>query len=65
MGEGEGEGEGGAGVSSSYSRLMGMCIQMGWHFHDWIEYYGFGFSIVLQEWGRILSGFGGQENTSN
>ena len=44
---------------------MGMCIQMGWHFHDWIEYYGVAFSIELQEWGRILSGFGGQENTSN
>ena len=33
---GGGGGGGGAGVSSSYSRLMGMCMRIKWHFYDWI-----------------------------
>ena len=44
------------GVLSS-NNLMGMCRWMGSHFHDWIDYNGVAFSIELQEWGRIFSGF--------
>ena len=39
------------------NNLMGMCRWMGSHFHDWIDYNGVAFSIELQEWGRIFSGF--------
>ena len=33
----------GCGVLPS-NRLMGMCHQMGSHFHGWIDYYGVAFS---------------------
>ena len=36
-----------------------MCRWMGSHFHDWIDYNGVAFSTELLEWGRIFSGFGG------
>ena len=39
------------------NNLMGMCRWMGSHFHDWVDYNGVAFSIELQEWGRIFSGF--------
>ena len=39
------------------NNLMGMCRWMGSHFHDWIDYNGVAFSIELQEWVRIFSGF--------
>ena len=53
---GGGGGEGGL----PSNRLMGMCRWMGSHFHDWIDYNGVAFSIELLEWGRIFSGFGGE-----
>ena len=28
-----------------------MCRSMGSHFHDWTDYHGVAFSIVLLEWG--------------
>ena len=31
-----------------------MCRWMGLHFHDWIDYDGFAFSIELLEWGRTF-----------
>ena len=31
--------------------------RMGSHFHDWSDYNGVAFSIVLLEWGRKFSGF--------
>ena len=37
-----------------------MCRWMGSHFHDWIDYNGVAFSIKLLEWGRIFSGFRGE-----
>ena len=37
--------------------LMGMCRWMGSHFHNWIDYHGVTFSIVLLEWGRTFSHF--------
>ena len=40
-----------------YKRLMGMCRWVGSHFHDWIDYHGFAFSIELLEWGRTFSDF--------
>ena len=43
-----------------YKRLLGMCRWMGSHFHDWIECHGVTFSIVLLEWGRTFSDFGGK-----
>ena len=49
----------GGGVLPS-NRLMGMCRWMGSHFHDWIDYNGVAFSIELLEWGRIFSGFRGE-----
>ena len=33
---------------------------MGSHFHDWIDYNGVAFSIVLLEWGRTFSDFWGK-----
>ena len=33
---------------------------MGSHFHDWIDYDRVAFSIELLKWGRIFSGFGGE-----
>ena len=39
---------------------MGLCRCMGSHFHDWIDYHGVAFSIVLLEWGRTFSDFGGK-----
>ena len=50
---------GGGGVLPS-NRLMGMCCWMGSHFHDWIDHNGVAFSIELLEWGRIFSGFWGE-----
>ena len=38
---------------------MGMCRWMRFHFHDWIDYDGFAFSIELLEWGRTFSDFRG------
>ena len=32
-----------------------MCCWMGSHFHNWIDYNGVAFSIVLLEWGRTFS----------
>ena len=40
-------------------RLMEMCLWMGSHFHDWIDYNEIAFSIELLEVGRIFSDFGG------
>ena len=37
-----------------------MCRWMGSHFHDWIDYNGVAFLIELLEWGRIFSGFWGE-----
>ena len=36
-----------------------MCHWMGSHFHDWIDCNGVAFSTELLQWGRIFSGFGG------
>ena len=44
---------------ASGKRLLGMCHQMGSHFHDWIDYIGVAFSIELLEWGRTFSDFWG------
>ena len=44
-------------------RLLGMCCWMGWHFHDWIDYYGVAFLKELLEWGRTCSGFWGSETS--
>ena len=49
----------GGGGGGGSNRLMGMCCWMGSHFHDWIDYNGVAFSIVLLEWGRIFLGFEG------
>ena len=35
--------------------------EMGSHFHDWIDYNGFAFSIELLEWGPTFSDFGGEK----
>ena len=51
---------GGGGTIPS-NRLMKMCRWMGSHFHDWIDYNVFAFPIELLEWGRIFSGFGGND----
>ena len=40
----------GGGGALPYKRLVGICRWMGSHFHDWIDYHGVGFSIVLLEW---------------
>ena len=34
----------------------GMCLWMGSHFHDWIDYNGITFSLELLEWCRTFSG---------
>ena len=39
-----------------YKRL-GMCLWMGSHFHNWIDYNGVAFSIELLEWGLTFSDF--------
>ena len=39
------------------NRGAGMCHQMGWHFHGWIDYDGVAFPIYLLEWGRTFSRF--------
>ena len=39
---------------------MEMCCWMGMHFHNWIDYHGVAFSIVLLEWGRTFSDFWGK-----
>ena len=49
---------GGGGVLP-YKRLMGMCLRMGSHLHDWIDYNGVAFSTELLEWGRTFSDFWG------
>ena len=36
-----------------------MCRWMRSHFHDWIDYDGFAFSLELLEWGRTFSDFRG------
>ena len=38
-----------------YKRLW-MCLWMGSHFHDWIDYNGVTFSLELLEWCRTFSG---------
>ena len=40
---------GGGGGVLPYKRLMGMCLWMGSHFHDWIGYNGVTLSIELLE----------------
>ena len=45
------------GVTFLSKRLMGMCLWMGSHFHDWIDYNGVAFSIELLEWSRTHSDF--------
>ena len=45
---------GGGGVLP-YKRLW-MCLWMGSHFHDWIDYNGITFSLELLEWCRTFSG---------
>ena len=37
-----------------YKRLVGLCRWMGWHFHDWIDYYGVAFLIESLECGRTF-----------
>ena len=54
------EDPGGGGGARPNNRLMGMCRWMGSHYHDWIDYNGFGFSVELLDWGRIFSGFWGK-----
>ena len=44
-------------------RLMGTCRWMGSHFHGWIDYNGFLFSLELLEWDSTFLGFGGSENS--
>ena len=34
-----------------------MCLWMGSHFHDWIDYNVVEFSIELLEWGRTFPDF--------
>ena len=51
---------GGGGGALPYKRLLGMCRWMGSHFHDWTDYHGVAFSIVLLEWGRTFSDFYGK-----
>ena len=45
------------GEDTSFKRLMVMCLWMGSHFHEWIDYNGVAFSIELLEWGRTFSDF--------
>ena len=40
---------------------MAMCLWMGSHFHDWIDYNGVAFSIGVLEWSRTFSDFGGKK----
>ena len=51
-------GGGWVGLNSSNSWLMGICLRIRWHFHDYIDYYGVGFSIDLLEWGAYFRDFG-------
>ena len=46
----------GEGLPSN--RLMGMCLWMGSHFYDWVDYNGVVFLIVTRM-GHVFSGFGG------
>ena len=55
----------GGGGALPGNRLMGVCHWMGSHFLDWIDCNGVAFSIELLEWGRIFSGFGGQNIQAN
>ena len=50
----------GGGGALPYKRLLGMCRWMGLHFHDWSDYHGVAFSIVLLEWGCTFSDFCGK-----
>ena len=52
-------GGGGGGGGTFLEGLMGMCCGMGSHFHDWVDYNGFAFSVELLEWGRTFSDFWG------
>ena len=36
---------------------MEMCCWMGMHFHNWIDYHGVTFSIVLPEWQNLTEPF--------
>ena len=46
-----GGGWGAALVVLSTNKLIRMCQRMGSHFHDWVDYHRFSFSIELLEWG--------------
>lgn len=53
--------EGGGGMVLPSNRPMGMCCWMRSHFHNWIDYYGDFFNIVIRMrshifgiWGEIL-----------
>ena len=48
-----------------YKRLMGMRHWMRSHFHVWIDYNGFAFSMELLEWGRTFSDFLGKKSSSH
>ena len=43
-----------------HNRVMGMCRWMESHFHDWVDYHGFTFSIELLECGRTFLDFWGE-----
>ena len=43
-----------------YNRLMGMCLWMGSHFHDWNDHNRVAFSIESLEWGRTFFYFRGK-----
>ena len=49
-----GGGWGAALVVLSTNKLIRMCQRMGSHFHDWVDYHRFSFSIELLEWGWTL-----------
>ena len=53
---------GGGGGALPYKTLMGMCLYIGSHFHDWIDYNGVEFSIELLEWSRTFLDFWGKKN---
>ena len=43
-----------------YKRLIGVCLWMESHFHDWIDHNGVAFPIELLEWGSTFSDFWGK-----
>ena len=54
-------GRGGGGGVLPHKRPMGMCRQIGSHFHDWIDYDGVSFSMESLEGGRTCSDFWGKK----